>query len=792
MTSQHAIPALPRAGRWVLAVGVSLMALLGVLLAVLLALATDNHLVYERHYPWLLTANVLVAALLLGLLLWGGTRLVLHIRRGRFGARLLLKLSGIFALVGLLPGLLIYTVSYQFAARSIENWFDTRVEGALTAGMHLAHTTLQAAADDMANKTYLAGMQIAGASDAAAALLLERIREQLGAEDLVLWDASPDSGARRDGSGLRAVASAGRSRFDLHPQRPSAALLRALRQKPASASIAALGETALLGDGNLAAARVHTLALVPNPGFGLRQRRYLQATLPLPAALVHDARAVLAAHREYQERARAHTGLRRMYIGTLTLSLFLAVCGAVLLATVLGHQLAQPLLLLARGMRDVARGDLRERQSLQSRDELGGLTRSFARMTRQLAQARATVQSGLAQLDAARAKLQTIVDNLSSGVIVLDATGRIALSNPGAAHILRVSLDAHAGQMLAQVPGLHGLGAVVQEQFAQFFSAPELSARGRWQQVYALQTQGDGQGGGQGDVMPEASARRADADADVEQHTTTLLLRGAQLPDAQRLLVFDDISEIVSAQRTRAWGDVARRVAHEIKNPLTPIQLSAQRLGLRLAGKLPPAEQALLAKSVNTIVEQVAAMKNLVDEFRAFARLPAAQLQTLDLNALVTDVLHLYEDASVRVECALQAQCPPIAGDKEQLRQVLHNLLQNALHASAQRAADSGQSPGPVRVQTLWRPGSAPRVLLTVSDSGPGFAPHILQRAFEPYVTTKARGTGLGLAVVKKIADEHGARIQLGNRVDSSRADSTAIAGAQVSLSFAPEGAAQH
>jgi len=789
MPVRHRVSALPRMGRWMVYLGAALAALLGVVLVVLLDLARDDQLVYERNFPWLLAANALVAATLALLLLWGGVRLARHVRQRRFGARLLLKLCGIFALVGVLPGLLIYTVSYQFVTRSIENWFDTRVEGALGAGMHLASTTLQTVADDMANKTHLAGMQIAGASDAAAALLLEGIRERLGAEDLVLWGAPDGGGSYRAGSAgsdaaaLRPIASAGYSRFELQPPRPDSTMLRALRQQSASARIEWLDGTqagrASLDTAAIApvsvAARVHTLALVPRPGIGARQRRYLQAVLPLPASLVRDTLAVQAAHAEYQERARTHGGLRRMYIGTLTLSLFLAVSAAVVLATVLGHQLAQPLLLLAQGMRDVARGDLRPRPALHSRDEISGLTRSFAQMTQQLAQAQETVQDGIAQLDAARAKMQTIVDNLSSGVIVLDTRDCIVLANPAAAHILRLPLHARDGTPLAQVPSLEALGALVQAQFAQMEEAAP--AAGRWQQTYVLPLQEN----------PDSPA--ADA-GDIEQHSITLMLRGAQLPDTQRLLVFDDISEIVSAQRTRAWGDVARRVAHEIKNPLTPIQLSAERLGLRLAGKLPPPEQALLARSVHIIVEQVRAMKNLVDEFRAFARLPAAQLQPLDLNALLADVLHLYEDGeggSVRIAAQLDARCPRIMGDAAQLRQVLHNLLQNALDASAQRHAESGQTTAPVRVQTTWRADSG-RVRLTVSDSGVGFAAHILQRAFEPYVTTKARGTGLGLAVVKKIADEHGARVQLGNRMEGAGANA-AIAGAQVSLSFAPEGA---
>ncbi len=757
---------LSRAARWAVGIGAALMGVVGVLLLFLLTLATNNRLAYERNYNWLFAANVVVAGLLLAIVLWGGLRLAIRLRRGRFGSLLLLKLAGIFTLVGLVPGLLIYIVSYQFVSRSIESWFDVKVEGALSAGVSLASATLDTVANDMANNTRTAGAQLSQVSDAGAALILERIRDQLGATDVVLWSASElaAAGASQRGSdatGLRAIASAGQSRFNLQPDRPSVQMLRALREQRAVSSIEGLDDVSTAEPGStVPSAQVRTLALVPNPSVGLlAEPRYLQATIALPPALVTNALAVQAANREYQERALARGGLQRMYIGTLTLSLFLAVFGAVVLAIVLGNQLARPLLLLAQGMRDVARGDLRPKPALQTKDEIGGLTRSFAVMTQQLADARAEANRSMGQLDAARANLQTILDNLTSGVMVLDAHGAIVLSNPGATRILRMPMAVYEGRPLAQVPGLEHFGEAVQEQFALFLGE---QGRDRWQQVHELH------GSTEGDVV---------------QHTTTLVMRGAELPDAQRLLVFDDISEIVSAQRAQAWGEVARRVAHEIKNPLTPIQLSAERMAMRLTDKLQPAEQALLAKSVKTIVDQVGAMKRLVDEFREYARLPAANLQPLDLNALVADVLQLYgeENAAVRVESSLDMQCPQISGDAQQLRQVIHNLLQNAQDATDQRAHDSGEPAGPVRIETRWNEATR-RVRLTISDSGTGFAANILQRAFEPYVTTKARGTGLGLAVVKKIADEHGARIDLGNRVDDG-----VVQGAQVSLSFAPE-----
>lgn len=365
-----ALPAsagLSRGTRWAVGVGAGLMGLVGVLLLFLLTLATNNRLDYERNYNWLFAANVVVAGLLLAILVLGGIRLAIRLQRGRFGSRLLLKLAGIFTLVGLVPGLLIYIVSYQFVSRSIESWFDVQVEGALSAGVSLASATLETVANDMANNTRTAGAQLSQVSDAGAALILERVRDQLGATDVVLWSASelavmgPTQTTRSgDLAGLRAIASVGQSRFNLQPERPSAQMLRSLREQRAVASIEGLDDDGMAQPGATApGAQVRTLALVPNPSVGLlTEPRYLQATIALPQALVTNALAVQAANREYQERALARGGLQRMYIGTLTLSLFLAVFGAVVLAIVLGNQLARPLLLLAQGMRDVARGDL--------------------------------------------------------------------------------------------------------------------------------------------------------------------------------------------------------------------------------------------------------------------------------------------------------------------------------------------------------------------------------------------------------------------------------------------------
>ena len=738
-----------KAVRWAVGVGAATMVAIGMVLLFLLTLATNNRALYERNYAWLFGVNVLVALLLLGVLLWIAVRLVLRLRKGRFGSRLLVKLAAIFGLVGLLPGVLIYVVSYQFVTRSIESWFDVKVEGALVAGVNLARVSLESQAADMVAKTRTASAQVAQVSSTSAGLMLERVRDQLGATDVVLWNAAGQP-----------IGSAGQSRFNLNPERPSSSLLRTARDQRSVSQIEGLDD--LTDPAALQMARVKVLVLVTSPGLGLlTEPRFLQATLPLPPALVSNAIDVQEANREYQERALARGGLRRMYVGTLTLSLFLAVFGAVLLAVLLGNQLARPLLVLAEGVREVAAGNLSPKAALQGKDELGGLTRSFALMTQQLADARTAVEQSMVKVDASRSKLQTILDNLTAGVIVLAERGLIRSSNPGATRILRAPMAAYEGRPLSEVPGLAEFAAAVERHFAAFLGDRDHHGLDHWQQPFELHASSSGAG----------------------QHATSLVARGAELPDGTQLLVFDDISEIVSAQRAQAWGEVARRLAHEIKNPLTPIQLSAERLEMKLSGKVPPPEQAILTKSVKTIVDQVDAMKRLVNEFRDYARLPAAELQSLDLNALVADVLHLYgeENASVPVKAELDPRCPRIAGDAQQLRQVVHNLLQNAQDATEQARAEGRSDEFLVRISTRVSETSG-RVRLTISDSGTGFPAHILQRAFEPYVTTKARGTGLGLAVVKKIADEHGARIDLSNRMDGD-----VLRGAQVSLSFAPE-----
>ncbi|SAK85805.1 sensor histidine kinase [Caballeronia ptereochthonis] len=765
---------------------VSTVALTAVLLLVMLALASANTEFFDRYYGWLYAANVAVALIFMLIVISLFVIIVSRVRQGRFGTRLLAKLAFIFALVGVVPGAIIYVVSYQFVSRSIESWFDVNVETALTSGLTLGRGMLENSLADFRNRGRQMSDQLASADPSSLTLALLRLRDQYNVQDAVVFERPRDQYNREDlassngsqrVSGLRTVAQASGNYYALLPtNEPTSTMLKAAQDHPYGAI-----EGEIDGDpksnGPKGALRLRVIAKIPDPTTTTEFQhvdRYLQIEQPVSQELARNADAVQRAYREYQEKRLGRTGLRKMYIGTLTLALFLATFIAMMLALALGNQLARPLFLLAQGTKEVAEGDYTPKREINSRDELGFLTQSFNAMTRQLSEARAAVENNRIALEHSKAYLESILANLTAGVFVFDRQFRLTTANRGAERIFRQPFGALLNQPLDQIDALAEFGAMVRKAFAERDAAAVGSGhpvgdRGHWQQQVAVTVPG-------------------------ENDPLTLLVRGTQLlsvtesesDDAETtgyVVVFDDISDVISAQRSVAWGEVARRLAHEIKNPLTPIQLSAERLQMKLADKLAPQDADVLKRASTTIVNQVQAMKQMVDDFREYARTPPAVLGNLQLNDLVAEVLTLYgiEEGKSPIKIDL-AKLPVIRGDATQIRQVIHNLLQNAQDAVAEvaephvlletRTVEYGEpdASGHARVA----------VRLTVSDNGPGFPARILSRAFEPYVTTKAKGTGLGLATVKKIVDEHGARIDIRNR--SRTAD--VVEGAQISILF--------
>lgn len=753
---------------------VSTVAITALLLLVLLAAASANTEFFDRYYSWLYSANIIVALVFMLVVLGLVGMIVARLRKGKFGTRLLAKLAVFFTLVGVVPGGIIYIVSYQFVSRSIESWFDVNVETALTAGLNLGRGMLDTSLADLQTKARLMSEQLssADANTNGTTLTLLRLRDQFGVQDATIVEPGRGTGASPD---VHIIAQASGNFAALIPDdMPTPLMLSQAREHGVFAAIEGEVDGDPRARGSKGALRLRVVQRIPDSSTSLLQpaERFLQLTQPVSPTLARDADAVQRAYREYQEKSLGRSGLRKMYIGTLTLALFLATFIAMMIALALGNQLARPLFLLAQGTKEVAEGDYTPKREIKTRDELGFLTQSFNAMTRQLSEARLAVEKNRVALEHSKTYLESILANLTAGVFVLDRQFRLTTANRGAERIFRQPFNSLIGTTLDQIGVVAEFGAMVRKAFADREAAGRGGGedRGHWQQQFAVEVPG-------------------------ETEPLTLLVRGTRLvstaaapgqPDDPQtsgyVVVFDDISDVISAQRSVAWGEVARRLAHEIKNPLTPIQLSAERLQMKLSDKLSQPDADVLKRGATTIVNQVAAMKRMVDDFRDYARTPPAVLVNLQLNDLVSEVLTLYGvgegKSTIVVE---QTPLPVIRGDATQLRQVIHNLLQNAQDSVADvehprvlletKTVEYGDPDANGKTRVAVR--------LTVSDNGPGFPARILTRAFEPYVTTKAKGTGLGLATVKKIVDEHGARIDLRNRMHGD-----VVEGAQVSILF--------
>ena len=676
----------------------------GIALLALLFNASSDSAAFSESLPGLFAMGGLLGAVLLGLLGWRLWWLQKRIRRGVFGAKLTLKLLGMFGVVATLPGLVVYGASVFFLNRSIETWFDVRVDNALTAGVNLGQAALDDLLRELGNKGERMSLALSDEGPGSVITSLSTLREQSAVQEVTLFD-------ERGG----VVAHAGGERGALLPVLPERSVLWQVRQQQPYSRIEDLGERGLV---------MHVIVPVYTTSLA-GETRLLQLVQPVPASLTRDTQAVQVAYQEYQQIAVARLGIKRIYGVALTLTLMLALLMTFVIAYVLSDRLGSPLRTLARGTRAVAKGDFSQMPSVTTRDELGVLIQSFNRMTRQLSDAREQAALNHQQTEQAKAFLERVLANLSSGVIVLDEALAVRAVNAAAMHILGVDA-AFQGQVLDTLgtpdTALREFGATAAMHFG--------SQDAEWQ----AQIDHAGTGGKQ-----------------------SLLLRGTRLPAGVErgfVLVFDDVTRLIDAERNAAWSEVARRLAHEIKNPLTPIQLSAERIARKLAGRLEAADAEFLARATETIISQVVAMKNMVDAFASYARMPRARLDALDLNALVREVLALYDARALGLVLELDDGLPFVAGDSTLLRQVIHNLMQSAQDALA------GHEAPQLRVRTRL---DNHAVCLTVADNGAGFPEHLMTRLFEPYATTKAKGTGLGLAIVKKIVEEHHGRIQIEN-----------------------------
>jgi nitrogen fixation/metabolism regulation signal transduction histidine kinase len=637
-----------------------------------------------------------------------GYQLVLLRRKLRervFGSKLTLRLMLVFALMALIPGGLMYAISFQFLQRSIESWFDVRIDESLERGLKLARNAIDNSLHDLEKKAEAMATSLAN-SQAIDGASLERLREQHSVEEATLM--TPRG---------RIIAQSGSEPVALLPDLPSPDVLRQVRAQQKVSKVEQIGERGL-----------YLRVIVPVNVLTIADDiRILQVLQRVPITIAQDAELVQQGKTDYNTLLEARVGLKRIFGLTLTLALLLTLFSAMALAFVLSEKVSSPLSALAEATRAIAKGDYSKVNPVKSRDEFGVLTQSFNTMTRQIADATEAMERNQLQLENAKAYLESILSNLTSGVLTFDERLYVKTINAAANKILAVEAGAFHGVKLPDWPRHVQAAAPFAEIALRHFAA---ASDRQWEE--------------------QMEYRRADGQR-------TLLLRGTRLGtrgESGYVLVFDDITHLIQAQRDAAWGEVARRLAHEIKNPLTPIQLSAERLQHKLHDKLPAAEADMLKRATGTIVTHVAALKGMVDDFTQYAHASRMSAKAVNLNELVREVLVLYESMGVAIEPRLAENVPQIYADPAMLRQVLHNLFQNAIDAL------TGVDNPRILVSTSLGTGG---VLLTVRDNGTGIAEGVMGRIFEPYVTTKPKGTGLGLAIVKKIVDEHQGRILVEN-----------------------------
>ena len=683
---------------------------LGLMLLYLLSLASANTAISGDYYKILLYLNIGIASVLIVLIAIQLWHLYKKTKAKVVGSQFNMRLVSAFALMAIIPGLIVYLVSVNFLSRSIESWFNVKVESALDGGLSLGQRALDIMLADMEVKAENMAASLALQPVRSQYTLLNDLREKSGIQDAALLSLQ---------GRILSVSSGDPTSF--LPELPSIPQLRQARNQ-------------IYGK----------IEPIPNKGLYLRilapvntqdlasETQILQLLQPVPKSLSNTAEAVQDVYRDYQELSYSRNSLKDVFKLTLTLVLMLAMLTALAIAFVLSRRLSQPLTVLAEGTRAIAAGDYSTMLPEHGKDELGVLVKSFNSMTRQLDDATKATERNRARLEAARGYLETILAHLSSGVLAINRNGELRTYNFAANEILGFNLAPFENQKFTKIANDHvfltSFVELVQTHF-EFTQLEEQASTEFSQQIEIARAQGK----------------------------QLLLLRATRLPasaDSGFVVVFDDVTTMAQAQRDAAWGEVARRLAHEIKNPLTPIQLSAERLQHKLAMKLSEEDANVLKRATDTIVNQVGAMKSMVNEFSEYARTPSANLLKINLNKLIKDVSALYDSAQVKITFDLIPNMPDIKGDATMLRQVLHNLMQNA-----QDALKDVHNPE-VIVKTMFDETTAK---LLVSDNGHGFPVNLLTTAFEPYVTTKAHGTGLGLAIVKKMVEEHFGQIKIEN-----------------------------
>ena len=695
-----------RLSRW-LRRGLAPAAVLVLLLAALYLAADAEGLGtrYARYYPFVFvaaSAALLLIAAAIASRLW---TLLRQLRQGVPGARLTRRLVLLLVLLSVPPVLLVYGFGARFVLATVDSWFQVHSAAVLGDALGIAQLYLadREAAAQAATEAVAASLVASGG--AALDVELDAALESSRADQLAVY--------ARDGR-LLALAAATPRAFASEAPEDGMRLAALARGSHAAAEPS--------GEG----LRLRVLVALPGDG-----QRLLQGLYPLPADYGRLARSVEEGVHRHRQAEFLRESLKLAFVLVLSFVLLLSLLLALLLAFDLTRRLVAPIARLSQATRRVSAGDYGHEVPGGGDDELGFLVDSFNTMTRELAASSARERASAAETERQRAYLETVLVRLSSGVVGLAADGVLRTANPAADVILGAAVAPCLGSEVAllgqRIERAAPLAAVLARRLGE-------GAR-EWREEVALD---DGRGGRQ-----------------------LLMLRGAALPDGGLVAVFDDTTGLDRARRDAAWAEVARRLAHEVKNPLTPIQLAAERMRRRVLPALAGAEAEVLDRASSTIVNQVAALKTMVDAFSDYARPPALALRPVSLAALADEVLALYEHGPARIERRYDPALPPVAADADRLRQVLHNLLKNATEA-----APPGEAPRIEVGTALVEDGNRRFAELSVADRGVGLPADFDATWFEPYRSTKPRGTGLGLAIVRKIAEEHGGHLRATPRQD--------------------------
>ena len=653
-----------------------------------------------NELPVLLGVGV---ALIVVLMILVGAQLLVTVRRyraGVFGSKLTVRLILVFVLVSLVPGVVMYGISVQFLAGSIESWFDIRVDSALEGGLNLGRANLENGLGELQSKADSMAVSLSYQSTATQVASIDSLRDQAAISEATLFTTKGE-----------VVASSNSGTDSFIPLAPTQSMLRQAQLQESYAGIEEDEDFGLL------------LRVIVPINHLETEMQILQVTQLVPQRLARDAAMVQEAYRDYQELSLSRYGLQRLYTLALTLSLGLALFSVVLLAVMFSNRLSAPLGFLAAGTRAVAKGDFSQRTPINRGDELGFLTESFSVMTGQLSEAKDAAEKHEKALTQANAYLSSILETLSAGVLTFDERLNLRAYNPSAEEILGQTLENALPSGDSSTTGLDSMRRLIKDGLSE---SQEIQSE---RQVEIV----------------------------VNDSKKVLLVRistlgGGELPGF--IVVFDDVTNLLQAQRSALWGEVAQRLAHEIKNPLTPIQLSAERLTHRLGPKLDHDDAAMLSRSIKTIVDQVAALKGMVNAFNEYSRNPDRKSELVDVNELVLDVIELYRATSVAIETKLENKNIFLWGDTGKLRQVLHNLIQNSEQALM------GHTNPEILIETVATPDATQ---IRIQDNGPGLSDEVMSRAFDPYYTTKAKGTGLGLAIVRKIVEEHDGAVSIRN-----------------------------